>query len=222
MRLEDELLEERRKALRKRERIGRIIAQDWIAFKVPDEEEEDDEEYIEQSLDSLEKALESQESQESQESLEQALESQESPRELSQDELEDYIEIPVNSPLGLALSSHLSQPMKVEPETEVNTELDEYLSQLPKLAPSNDAVADRDVKSTLPLRLNQGTMWGIPSVVMFCFVFCQKLQLAIGLHSSCSISPKAGRTFHNCFTEYHDCGYETQCTEQGGSSFARF
>ena len=165
--------------MRKRERIGRIIAQDWIAFKVPEEEEEDDEEYIEQSLDSLEKALESQESQESPESqeslesLEQSLEyqespesqvshesqespesqvsheSQESPRELSQDDMEDYIEIPVNSPLGLALSSHLSmQPMKVEPETGVNTELDEYLSQLPKLAPSNDAVADRDFKST--------------------------------------------------------------------------
>ena len=33
------------------------------------------------------------------------------------------------------------------------------------------------------------TLWGIRSVMVLCFVFLQKFQLPIGLHSSCSISP---------------------------------
>ena len=48
------------------------------------------------------------------------------------------------------------------------------------------------------------TTWGVPSLVVFCFVLLQKLRLPIGLHSSCSICLTAGGTCHKCFTNYHD------------------
>ena len=50
----------------------------------------------------------------------------------------------------------------------------------------------------------QCTLWGICSVVMFCYVFTLKFQLLIGLHSSCNISPSASGTFQKSFTKYHD------------------
>ena len=48
------------------------------------------------------------------------------------------------------------------------------------------------------------TLCFVPSVAMFCFVFCQKFQLTVWLHSSCSISPTAGRACHKCFTKHCD------------------
>ena len=149
MRLEGEILETRRKTLRKRKRFSQILAQDWLAWNVPDDE---DEENLEPE--SQEQLL--QQSQESQGPLEY--------QEISQEDWEEnYIEIPVSQDLELPLPSeetrddekeNLSQQsLKVEPQVEVkmDVKLDEYLNQLPKLAPSNDAVADRKLKSTLPL-----------------------------------------------------------------------
>ena len=150
-----------------------MLAQDWIAFNVPDEEEEalriqrmyqEEEqapEYLEQAPEYLEQAPESPE--QAPESPEQSLESQESV-DLA-DDWENYIEIPASQNLALALSgddepqqdgenmfqSPMSSP-KVEVKLDVKVE--EYLSQLPKLAPSNDAVADRDFEITLSFRLN--------------------------------------------------------------------
>ena len=49
-------------------------------------------------------------------------------------------------------------------------------------------------------------------VVMFCFVFCQKFWLPVGLHSNCSISPTASGTCQKCFTKYRNWGDETQCS----------
>ena len=144
MRLEGEILETRRKTLRKRKRFSQILAQDWLAWNVPDDE---DEENLEPE--SQEQLL--QQSQESQEPLEY--------QEISQEDWEEnYIEIPVSQGFELPLPSeetqddekeNLSQQsLKVEPQVEVkmDVKLDEYLNQLPKLAPSNDAVADREFK----------------------------------------------------------------------------
>ena len=155
-----------RRTLRKRKALSNMLAQDWIAFNVPDEEEEalriqrmyqdeeEGEEYLEQAPEYLEQAPESPEqSPESQESVDLA------------DDWENYIEIPASQNLALALSgddepqqdgenmfqSPMSSP-KVEVKLDVKVE--EYLSQLPRLAPSNDAVADRDFKITLSFRLN--------------------------------------------------------------------
>ena len=150
-----------------------MLAQDWIAFNVPDEEEEalriqrmyqEEEqapEYLEQAPEYLEQAPESPE--QAPESPEQSLESQESV-DLA-DDWENYIEIPASQNLALALSgddepqdeqnmfqSPMSSP-KVEVKLDVKVE--EYLSQLPRLAPSNDAVADRDFEITLSFRLNR-------------------------------------------------------------------
>ena len=55
------------------------------------------------------------------------------------------------------------------------------------------------------------TVWGVPWVAMFCFVFFQKLRLPIGLHSHCKISPTAGGTFHKCFKKCHIWGDAPQC-----------
>ena len=48
------------------------------------------------------------------------------------------------------------------------------------------------------------TIWGVPSFVMFSFVFLWKFRLLIGLHNNCSISPRAGGTCQNCFTKHYD------------------
>ena len=160
-----------RRTLRKRKALSNMLAQDWIAFNVPDEEEEalriqrmyqeeeKGEEYLEQAPEYLEHAPEYLE--QAPESPEQSPESQESV-DLA-DDWENYIEIPASQNLALALSgddepqqdeqnmfqSPMSSP-KVEVKLDVKVE--EYLSQLPKLAPSNDAVADRDFKITLSFR----------------------------------------------------------------------
>ena len=55
------------------------------------------------------------------------------------------------------------------------------------------------------------TMWCVLSFVMFCFVFCWKFWLPIGLHRSCSISPTVGEPCQKCSTKYHDRGDATQC-----------
>ena len=39
---------------------------------------------------------------------------------------------------------------------------------------------------------------------MFCYVFCQKFWLIMGLHNSCSISIRAGGTCQKCITKHHD------------------
>ena len=38
-------------------------------------------------------------------------------------------------------------------------------------------------------------MWGVPSVVMFCFVFCQKFRLPIALHSRGTSIYDVGKIF---------------------------
>ena len=45
---------------------------------------------------------------------------------------------------------------------------------------------------------------GVRSVVMLCYVFFRKFLLAIGLHNSCRISPRAGGTCQKCFTKHHN------------------
>ena len=52
--------------------------------------------------------------------------------------------------------------------------------------------------------VNLCTLCGVPSVVMFGFVFFQTFRLPIGLHSICSISPMAGGTCQKYLTRYHD------------------
>ena len=151
-----------------------MLAQDIIAFNVPDEEEEalriqkmyQEEEggkYLEQAPEYLEQAQESPE--QSLESPEQSIESQESVDHAN--DWENYIEIPASQDLALALpgdiepqedeqnlsqSSPMSSP-KVKFKVKLDVKVEEYLSQLPKLAPSNDAVADRDFEITLSFRL---------------------------------------------------------------------
>ena len=55
------------------------------------------------------------------------------------------------------------------------------------------------------------TLWGVPSVVMFCYVFSLKFWLPIGLHSSWCINPMICGSFRNCFAIYSDWPYATQC-----------
>ena len=68
------------------------------------------------------------------------------------------------------------------------------------------------IVSSLSVIHNINTVCVILSVGMFCFVFCQKFRLPIGLHSSCSISPMDDGICHKCFTKYHHCGDDAQCT----------
>ena len=61
--------------------------------------------------------------------------------------------------------------------------------------PSRSSALDRMRSSCPQCNWNQNctyTIWGIPSFVMFCYVFFRKFWLHIGLHSGCSISPTAG------------------------------
>ena len=62
----------------------------------------------------------------------------------------------------------------------------------------------------------------IHSVVMFCFVSCQKFRLPVGLHSSCSISPTAGGTCQKSSTKYHDRGDVPQCILSQTSHYESF
>ena len=57
----------------------------------------------------------------------------------------------------------------------------------------------------------QGTLWGIHSVVKFCFVSDRKFQLPTGVHSSCSISLQAAGRCQKYFTKYHDWVDAPEC-----------
>ena len=52
--------------------------------------------------------------------------------------------------------------------------------------------------------MSLSTLWGVRSVVMFCFVFFQKFRLPVGLHNSCSIGPMDNGTCQKCFSKHHD------------------
>ena len=54
------------------------------------------------------------------------------------------------------------------------------------------------------------TLRFVPLVMMFCFVFCHKFWLPVGLHISCSIRPTAGGTCQKCFTKHRNSGDKTQ------------
>ena len=48
------------------------------------------------------------------------------------------------------------------------------------------------------------TLWVIPSVVMFCYVFFRKFRLPIKLNNNCNISPTAGGTCKKYFKKHLD------------------
>ena len=55
------------------------------------------------------------------------------------------------------------------------------------------------------------TLWGVRSVVIFCFLFFWKFHLPIGLHNSCSIRPTAGGTCQKCSKKFHNWVDAPQC-----------
>ena len=48
------------------------------------------------------------------------------------------------------------------------------------------------------------TLWGVHSVVKFCFLFFRKFLLPIVMHNRDSICPTARGTCQKCFTKHHD------------------
>ena len=69
---------------------------------------------------------------------------------------------------------------------------------------------------------NEHTLCGIRSVMMFFFVFFLKFRLPIGIHRAAVPVQWPVNNFQKASTKYHDIPDATQCTEEGGSSFARF
>ena len=71
---------------------------------------------------------------------------------------------------------------------------------------SIDSLSNSSVNTISTITRRLGTkLQSVSSLQSRCFVvLLQKFQLPIGVHSSCSIRPTAGRTCQKCFIKDHD------------------